>query len=158
MWHLDNFSNEKLIDIVKNYEMYKYDISVKFEALKILENRGIEEKDLALVGNETDSKQFKLKSFYTSYKRNSIFAFTLYVSLIALNFFVNSYALLFIFLTFYIVYLVCLVISFINQKDFYTALNKPLEASAAITYIFIGMPFYPIFYFFSLKRMNKHII
>jgi hypothetical protein len=156
MWHLDNFSNEKLIDIVKNYKLYKYETSVKFEALEILESRGIYPEDLEIVGNETEAHNFKVKSFYTNFERNSIIAFVLYVALVVLNFFVNSYAVFFIFLSLLIAYFVSLIVSFINQKDFYKAINKPGEASGVLIYLAVGMPLYPIFFFFALKRMREH--
>ncbi|MBL4604928.1 MAG: hypothetical protein JKY02_04490, partial [Flavobacteriaceae bacterium] len=47
---LESFDNEKLIDIVKNYQQYGYDNDLRNIAIRILEKRGIDKEQLKLSG------------------------------------------------------------------------------------------------------------
>ena len=158
MWHLDNFSNDQLIDIVKNYESYNYDVTVKYQALALLKDRGINEEDLALVGNPKGQELERKKDLFKDFKRNSLFSFSIYFILIVFQFFVNSLITLALFSSLFVLFFVFILLSFINQKEFYKVINQEEKSSNAFLFFLIGMPFYPIFYWYTLREMKENML
>lgn len=157
MWHLKNFTDSQLIDIAKNYEIYKYDISVKFEALAILKTRGILEEDLKLVGNPKGELLARRKGVLRDFKVRSRTTLVFYTALVIMYFFVNSYPTLIIYAVLYITYLVFLILSFLSHKEFYKVIDQPDSATNAIVFILLGKPFYPLYYPYLLKDMKENI-
>ena len=61
---------------------------------------------------------------------------------------------------FLIGYLTFLVISFLNQYQFYKVINLDYGTEGALLYLFVGMPFYIFMYFYfknQKKEQMKHI-
>lgn len=154
MTNLDNFSNEKLIDIVKNYKLFRYEEHIKDQALAILTSRGITIEDIQLLG-DSGSKLATAHLLFRQFNKNSIAAFGIYILLFTLQFLINSWFLLGIFVVLLCLYFYFIITSFRNQHDFYSALDLKENATNALVFYFIGMPFYPIFYFYTKKGMQE---
>ncbi|WP_027392857.1 LptF/LptG family permease [Aquimarina latercula] len=54
-------------------------------------------------------------------------------------------------------YIVFLVKSYVNLKSFYTKLEGLIEKPSLIIFLIIGIPLFPILYFFYNKRLNKDL-
>ncbi|AXT55641.1 YjgP/YjgQ family permease [Aquimarina sp. AD1] len=54
-------------------------------------------------------------------------------------------------------YIVFLVKSYVNLKSFYTKLEGLIEKPSLIIFLIIGIPLFPVLYFFYNKRLNKDL-
>ena len=75
---LKTLSDNKLIDIVKNFKQYGYDENIRTNAISILEEKGININDLKLTGNFENQKFNDANSYYNSFFKNSKIAFMFY--------------------------------------------------------------------------------
>ncbi len=122
--------------------------------MAILMSRGITTDDLQLVGDSST----QLKSAHRLFKQfnsHSTTAFGIYLLLFAFQFLVNSWLLFAVFIVLLCLYFYFIITSFRNQNDFFEVLNLKDQASSALVFYFIGMPFYPIFYFYTRKGMKE---
>ena len=161
---LKSLDNNKLIDVVKNYRQYGYSEEIRSEALKILDERGIDEMTLKLTGNFDNTTYDEAARHFEDFKRNSRIAFILYGAFLTMTlllvWFIPDFhglgliiaiipvALLFTFLFF-------LIRSFLNQAQFYKTNGKEYGADGAIIYLILGMPFYIFMYFYFRNQMRN---
>jgi hypothetical protein len=54
----------------------------------------------------------------------------------------------------FILYIVFLIISFMNQNQFYKAIGHDYGTEGALLYLFLGMPFYMFMYFYFRNQMK----
>jgi lipopolysaccharide export system permease protein len=160
------YDNSKLIDVVKHYRQYDYDIGYKNSSIEILESRGITKQELKFGGNLTDHAYEESLRLKYLYEENSKLAFILYF--IAVIFTLpgailknNGFptigdSLYIIGLCIGVIYLFALIKSFIDNSN----LNKQLGAnnvSNVIIFLLLGLPLYFIFYFFQKKKINEDL-
>ncbi|MCB0381753.1 MAG: LptF/LptG family permease, partial [Psychroserpens sp.] len=163
---LNNYDNNKLIDIVKHYRQYDYGIEYKNSSLALLESRGITQQELKFNGNLVDYEYEESIRLKYSYEDNSKLAFVLYgIMLLFLlpgailrnNGFPSiGQALLVCSTIVGIFYLFALIRSFIDSSN----LNKHLKKnniSNALIFILFGFAFYFVFYFFQKKKINEDL-
>ncbi|WP_084142369.1 LptF/LptG family permease [Psychroserpens burtonensis] len=161
-----SYDNSKLIDVVKHYRQYDYDIGYKNSSIAILESRGITKQELKFGGNLTDHAYEESLRLKYLYEENSKLAFILYV--IAVIFVLpgailknNGFptignSLYVISLCIGVIYLFALMKSFIDNSN----LNKQLgtnNVSNVIIFLLLGLPLYFIFYFFQKKKINEDL-
>jgi hypothetical protein len=155
--------NSKLIDIVKNYKRYGYDVSLKDTALQILKERGIDDEMLRLTGNLTDQKYESAQDIYKSFNKSSKTSFIFY-GLLFLTAFkplltINSYSFsIFILIYIIICYITCLIFilkSLISYSDFYKAIGKHLGVGTYLVFIISGLFAYFFVYFYYKKEMKE---
>lgn len=158
MEHLNNFSDSQLIDIVQNYEMYKYEPIVKDLALEILKKRGITKADIKKLDNKKVAKNKQIKDTYQAYRRNSLITLISYLLLIAGSFFVNSNLTLGIFVAIYFVFAGFLIAAFFKQKSYYKLIDRQDKGLGAFAYIAVGLGFYLIVFIWSRIRLKEHRI
>jgi lipopolysaccharide export system permease protein len=163
---LTTYDDNKLIDVVKHYRQYDYNIAYKNSSLSILNSRGITEQELKFGGNLTDHAYEESLRLKYLYEENSKLAFLLYA--ISLLFtlpgailrnngfpsFGNS--LYIIGITVGVIYLFTLIKSFIDQSNLYKQLGKS-NISNAVIFILLGLPLYVIFYFYQKKKINEDL-
>lgn len=163
---LISMEDHKLIDVVKNYRQYGYNNELRNEALKILKSRGIDEFELKLKGDFRNSTYDHALVYYQDFERNSKIAFGLYLYFIFGNimlsillpdgenfdFFISIVSILAL-----IGYLIFMLLSFINQSNFYKTIRKSYGAEGALIYFLIGMPFYIFMYFYFRKQMKEQL-
>jgi hypothetical protein len=161
---LKSFDNSKLIDIVKNYRQYKYDDTLRNTAIDILKSRGIGENDLKLTGNFENRQYTFAGEIAQSYSGNSKIAFLFYgvflVSKILLSLSrrtPETFGWIFLSITLLsmVLFLIFLVKSFINQKDFYKTIGKDLGTGDQLIYFIVGMPLYILMYFYYRNQMMQ---
>ena len=164
--NLESYSNEKLIDIIKNYRQYDFDIAYRNTALEIMNTRGVTESELKYSGNLVNDNYENALRHLASYKENSTIALILYIAyalfgLIGAVLNNNGFPVLgpvLIILGFFalILFLVALIKSYTNQTSFYKLLDKN-RASNIILLLLFGIPLYFIYQIFFNKKMQEEL-
>ncbi len=164
--YFEGYSNDKLMDIVKNYENYNFNKYSKAKAYAILAKRGVDFEQLSANGFLVESNLVKSTSEGKDCMEYSRFAFIFYcvgIILLGLHFiFKNnkfpefasaaidlSLISIFIFLLYYSV-------TFIKSIKFYKSLNlkvKPLNPALML----IGLPFYGVAHFFLRNKIKEDL-
>ena len=163
---LINLDDRKLIDVVKNYRQYGYDEKMRASAVSILDSRGITKKQLELTGNFDNNTYDYAIEIYSSFSKNSKIAFLLFVLVLLTNIlipiiaqnselFANSIIVVSFFV--FIAYFIFLIKSFLDQNRFYKTINQNYGMEGILMYLFLGMPFYIIMYFYFRKQMKEKI-
>ena len=163
---LVGYDNSKLIDVVKHYRQYDYNIAYKNSSVAILESRGITKQELKFGGNLTDYKYEESLRLKYQYEENSKLAFVLYIIsvLIALpgailrnNGFPFIGDLIYIIgLCIAVIYLFAIIKAFIDQSNLYKHLGQS-NVGNALLFVLVGLPLYFIFYFFQKKKINEYL-
>jgi hypothetical protein len=161
---LNKLDDNKLIDVVKNYRQYGYDDELRTTAISILNDRGITKEQLQLTGDFENKTYDYAQELFSSFGKNSKIAFVLYGILLLTNILVpilayNSETLgLFTLILNWVAligFIVFLIKSFMNQNQFYKAINKDYGTEGALLYLFLGMPFYIFMYFYFRNQMKE---
>lgn len=163
---LQSYDDNKLIDVVKHYRQFDYDIAYKNSSIAILASRGITEQELKFGGNLTDHSYEESLRLKYLYEENSKLALILYIianlfiipgTILKNNGFESIGSLLYpIGLLIALLYLIALIKSFID----YSNLNKQLgtnHVSNIIVFLLIGVPLYVIFYFYQKNKINEDL-
>lgn len=160
---LRKMDDHRLIDAVKNYRQYGYSTELRAEIVAILEQRGVQKDQLELTGNFDNNTYDRAEDLYASYTRNSLIAFCLYVGVVLINVFSGltdspSINLVLFFIQIAVIgsYLVFIVMSFLNQNQFYKSIGKS-ESDGSLLYLLLGMPLYIFMYFYFKKQMKEQM-
>lgn len=163
---LNAYKNEELLNVIANYESLNLDENTRFEALNLLNKRGVTTKQLREEGLCLDTSFDTSEVIAKDYKDHSKFAITLYcigVMLLILHFvFKNnklpslatasiqlSFVSLFLFVIYYIK-------SLINTFRFYKHLkNKDKQPNLFL--LILGFPLYFITYVFLNAKMKEDL-
>ena len=163
---LMTYDDNKLIDVVKHYRQYDYNIAYKNSSVAILNTRGITEQELKFGGNLTDHTYEESLRLKYSYEENSKLAFVLYA--ISLLFILPAAILVNngfpkIGLACYITgifvsifYLFALIKSFIDHSSLNKLMGKS-NLSNVIIFMILGLPLYALFYFYQKKKINEDL-
>jgi hypothetical protein len=161
---LKKLDTDKLMDVMKNYRQYNYEENVRNEAIQFLAERGISVEDLRLTGNLGNTNYNRADEVYQEFNRNSKIAFILYGLTILTAILLRtmqsedsaSYVYLAIFeILLFLSFLGFMISSLINRNRFYKLIGLEDGAEGAILYLFIGMPFYIILFFYLRKEMKE---
>ncbi|MFD1096215.1 hypothetical protein [Salegentibacter chungangensis] len=163
---LESFSNNKLIDIIKNYRQYGYDNSLRKTACRILKERGISINDLKLTGNLRNENFESAQEYIRAYRKNSKHALIFYITTLILNVlipvferissFYSSIALALSIISI-ILFLYCLFRAFQHQSDFYRLIGKKMDSYEVLAFLLIGMPFYIFMYFYYKHKLKDEL-
>lgn len=163
---LSSYKNEELIDVINNYETLGHLEASRYEALKILNVRGITKKQLRDEGLEINTIYDNSERIVKDYKDHAKFAISLYsigVVLLILHFvFKNNKmpslasASIQLSITSLLLYLVYYVKSLINTSKFYNHINKKEKKPNPILLI-IGIPFYFIAHLFLNDKVKEDL-
>ncbi|MCH7525234.1 MAG: LptF/LptG family permease [Bacteroidetes bacterium] len=147
--HLLNYSNDKLIDILKNYRQYELHISYYNTALQLLDSRGLSKQNLKFGGNlinENYENALRYKSAYDDYSRIASVLYITYVvfgvgGLVLNNNGFPTLGPIFIIIGVlsFIIFIIALINAYINQTNFYKLLENN-KASNIIALILLGIP------------------
>jgi len=160
---LQPFTNDKLFDIIKNYKTDGYQEEIRFEAISLLNSRGIKNNQLLDQGVFINDEYPVSKKQSTDYLNHAKFSITLYlIGLILLILFfvfrnnnmpsVATASLQISFISF-LLFIIYYIKSYFNLNRFYKILNKK-EKSPHIILLIMGIPFYFLTYIL-LKRKIK---
>ena len=152
------FSDEKLIDIVKNYRQYGYNIELRNETLEILSERGISPEILDLQGNLNNEQFINSEELYNSFDKYSKIAFVAYLIVLVLNIFGNILPFINLLLPpAGIIFLIYIIKSFITQEKFYKTIGIQRSQFDAIICFIVGMPLYIGMYFYYKNLMKVEL-
>lgn len=154
------YSDDKLIDIVKNAKVYGYSEEIKNSALEILESRGIDQETLRLQGNLSNQEFEKLEGLYEKFNKYSKVAFTSYFVVLAINVamaMMNSLLMSLIGLASLFVFILFFVKSFISQNRFYESIKINRGQFDLVIFFIVGMPLYFIMFFYFRGKMKAEM-
>ncbi|MFI0429258.1 LptF/LptG family permease [Mariniflexile sp. HMF6888] len=163
---LSSYKNDELIDVINNYETLGHLEDSRYEALKILNERGLTKKQLRDEGLEINTIYDDSERIAKDYKDHAKLAIVLYsigVVLLILHFvFKNNKmpslasASIQLSMTSLLLYLVYYVKSLINASKFYKHINKKEKRPNPIL-IIIGIPLYFIAYLFLGDKVKEDL-
>lgn len=163
---LNDYSDKKLIDLLKNYRQYDLDRSYKNTALQILNSRGVTEQELRFGGNLFNEKYESALRHKNAYDENSKIGFILYIVAFVLDiggailknngFPTIGKVLLIIGIISTVLYLIAFVKSLIAQSNFYKALGKKIMTNS-IVFIILGIPLYFLYYIYFNRKMKEDL-
>lgn len=161
---LVDYSENKLIDIIKNYRQYDMDVEYKNSSIQILEDRGITKQELKYAGKLTNDTYENALNHKKTYEENSIIAFRLYIIMAVTDVFgwvLNNngfpkigITLIIISILALIFYLIFLVKSFDGLTKFYKNIDKKINVFAI--YI-LGTLVHFLLYFYYKKKLKEDI-
>jgi lipopolysaccharide export system permease protein len=162
--NLLEYSNSKLIDVIKNYRQYDLEVTFKNSCIQILEDRGISKQELKLTGNLSNDRYENALIHKSAYENNAIVSFRLFIvmavcAILGLVLNNNGFpqigiGLLVLGSIAAIFYLTFLFNSFDKLSQFYKNLDKKINV--LIIYI-LGIPLYFLFYFYYKKKLKEDI-
>jgi lipopolysaccharide export system permease protein len=162
--NLLEYSNSKLIDVIKNYRQYDLEVTFKNSCIEILEDRGISKQELKLTGNLSNDRYENALIHKSAYENNAIVSFRLFIvmavcAILGLVLNNNGFpqigiGLLVLGSIAAIFYLTFLFNSFDKLSQFYKNLDKKINV--LIIYI-LGIPLYFLFYFYYKKKLKEDI-
>ena len=164
---LNQFENDKLIDIVKNFRQFGLSLNYKQKALKILNSRGISELELKMAGNLSNQNYENALRLYIDFKENSKLALVLNIFTILLglggSFLSNNgnpllgQILSVIAVLSLIFFVVVFQKSSSNQSDFYKLLSIKFLTNSFV-FIILGIPLFFLYRPFFVKKMKEDLL
>ena len=163
---IKTLSNDKLIDVVKNYRQYGYSDELRNVALEELQERGIDREELQLLGNLENHTYNRAESLFQSFTKNSKIAFVLYllilinlvmIPVLSIQSITMGFAGAMINWVLLFSYVIFMVMSFMNQINFYRAIGKEYGVDGAIVFFVAGMPLYAVLYFYFRRQMKEQM-
>lgn len=160
-------SDPQLMDVVKNYRQYNYSEGERSLAINLLEDRGISQRRLKVLGFFENKKYNNAKEAQDTFKKNSKKAFFYYIPTIiiglALPILNNNIEMpIWIFISLLIISILCSLVytyyfikSLFNYQSIHDALNEKLSGGSILGLILIGIPLYFLIYFYTLQNTKE---
>lgn len=152
----NKMSDSILIGVVKNSEQFGYTATQRIKLLKILESRGITQKELLYSNNLYNSEYLKLTHCVTIYKKQSKIALLLFLFSIVFSAILNS------------MNIVLLILGLLNSVLMYFYIYKSGQNLSEISKItnrqgfvniylaiILGFPFFVLIYFYNRKQLKE---
>ena len=161
---LQKFDNDKLIEVVKNYRQYGYDERLRQSAIDILAERGITKEHLQIAGGLENRTYDYAKDLFDSFLRNSLIAFVMFLILFSSRVAIRivpvdseglALTILIVTVLSFVLYFIFLIMSFMNQNQFYKAIGQDYGTEGALLYLLLGMPIYMFMYFYFRNQMME---
>ncbi|MDO6759131.1 LptF/LptG family permease [Tamlana sp. 2_MG-2023] len=158
-----SYDKVKLIDIIKNYKHYNYDIKYKNSALAILDSRGVTKQHLKFSGEYSDERFDETIRLKNTCDEDSKLALILYIvcapliligKILENNKYEASGKILFtVGVIVGVVYFIAFTRSFISFSNFKKHVKKQ-NISNSILYVLVGLPLFFVVYIVQ-NRMLK---
>jgi lipopolysaccharide export system permease protein len=157
-----SYTNEKLINLIKNNEELGFDETTRFKAIELLNSRGVTFDEIRENGIELEKQFDSSKKSSSDFKVHSLFSISLYfIGLVLFGLFFIfrnnnlsslASASLQIGLISLVLYLFYYIKSYLNLNSFYkNVINKNKKPNFLL--IIIGFPFYFITYFLLTRKV-----
>ncbi|MBJ6367298.1 LptF/LptG family permease [Snuella sedimenti] len=163
---LNSYTNDRLIDLIINYETQGHEADCCFEAIKILNYRGISTKELIDDGLPLNKAYLTSETIVKNYKDHTKFSILLYgvgvVLLILFFVFRNnklpslataSIQLSLVSLLLFVIYYIK---SLLNMSSFYKHMSKGRKRPS-LALLIIGFPLYMISYVFLNAKIKEDL-
>ena len=161
-----SYTNEKLINLIKNNEELGFDETTRFKAIELLNSRGVTFDEIRENGIELEKQFDSSKKSSSDFKVHSLFSISLYfIGLVLFGLFFIfrnnnlsslASASLQIGLISLVLYLFYYIKSYLNLNSFYkNVINKNKKPNFLL--IIIGFPFYFITYFLLTRKVNDDL-
>jgi len=163
---LNNLSDEKLLDVVKNHRKYGYEENTRNKAIEILNTRGIDMETIIMTGNSTNSKYFEAEFYLKRYINHSkialfsyfgmiaswilAFLFGFNVELIGIIAIINSWVL-------FITTIIMILLAYISLQRFDKASMNNNSLDASFMFYVLGIPFYVVVYYYFKNKLKEQI-
>ncbi|MBU2951679.1 LptF/LptG family permease [Tamlana agarivorans] len=161
-----SYDNAKLMDIIKNYKLYNYDIKYKNSALAILDSRGVTKQQLKFSGEYSDDRFEETIRLKNSCVEDSKLALILYIicapliligKILENNKYEDSGKILFtVGVIIGVIYVIAFTRSFISFSNFKKHVKKQTIANS-ILYVLIGLPLFFVVYIIQNKMLKKDL-
>lgn len=165
-FQLNEYSNKKLIDVLKNYRQYGLGSTYKNTALHILNSRGVSEQELRFGGNLVNVTYESALRFKNNYDGNSKIGLLFYgVSIVMLlsggilnnnNFPIIGKILIGIGVFTTLFYIIAFIKTIISQSNFYKTLNKKV-ITHSIIFIILGIPLYFLYVLYFNQKIKEDL-
>ncbi len=163
---LASYKNEALINVIHNYETLGFEENSRFEAIQVLNNRGITTNQLREEGLEINTNFETTKRISKDYNDHSKFTITLYsigIVLLILHFVFKNNKLpslasasIQLSITSLVLFIIYYIKSLINTFNFYAHIeNKDKKPNLFL--IILGLPFYFISHIFLKDKMKEDL-
>ena len=159
-------NNERLFDIIINFDEQGYNEAVRYEAISILKSRGVTSDDIRNNQIPLHKSFDKSEKLYTDFKAHGYFSLALYsigiILLLLFFIFKNnklpsvasaSIQLSIISLILFIIYYIK---SYLNIFGFYTHIKKK-QKTPNVLLILIGVPLYFLSYFLLKRKLSDDL-
>ncbi|GAA3627430.1 hypothetical protein GCM10022397_11230 [Flavivirga jejuensis] len=164
---LSPYKDEELINIINNYETLGHDEKIRYEAIKLLNSRGLSIEQIREKGVRINTNYDISERLVKSYKRASKWALVLYSigALLVILYFISNnnklpllasissklcIAAFIIFVTYYIK-------SLFNTSKFYNHIQKK-DKKPSLFLLFIGFPLYIISFMFLNVKIKEDLM
>ncbi|WP_369686026.1 LptF/LptG family permease [Mariniflexile sp. AS56] len=163
---LFSYKNDELVELINNYETLGHAEACRYEAFKILQERGIttnqlREDGLSLHPNFDDS--IRIAKDYKDHAKFALILFCVGVILLVLHFVFKNNKLpslasasIQLSIVSLVLYMTYYVKSVLNVFSFYFRINKK-EKTPNLILLIIGIPLYFIAYLFLNSKMNEDL-
>ena len=161
-----SYTNEKLINLIKNNEELGFDETTRFKAIELLNSRGVTFDEIRENGIELEKQFDSSKKSSSDFKVHSLFSISLYfIGLVLFGLFFIfrnnnlsslASASMQICLISLVLYLFYYIKTYLNLNSFYkNVINKNKKPNFLL--IIIGFPFYFITYFLLTRKVNDDL-
>ncbi|WP_412985601.1 LptF/LptG family permease [Pontimicrobium sp. IMCC45349] len=163
---LNSYSDDKLVDIIKNYRQYGIDESFRNTSLNILATRGISEEELRLGGKLVNENYENAARYKLEFDENSKLTLILYIIYAVLGIsgaILNNNGfptlgpiLVAIGIIAIILFFVAFTKTITSQSNFYKIHGKKVMANA-IPFVILGIPLYFLYNIYFSKKMKEDL-
>jgi lipopolysaccharide export system permease protein len=163
---LSSYKNDALVNVIINYEALGLEENSRYEAIQLLNSRGISTNQLRNEGLQIDENYETSKRISSDYRDHSKFAITLYiigVVLLILHFVFKNNKLpslasasIQLSVSSFVLFLIYYIKSLINNFNFYTYIRNKDKKPELILMI-LGIPLYFITFIFLKSRIKEDL-
>ena len=163
---LNAYSDNKLIDLLKNYRQYDLDRTYKNTALQILNLRGVTEEELRFGGNLLNEKFESALRYKNNYVENSRMGLFLYIIAVTFDlsgailnnngFPVLGKVLLGVGILATVLFLISFTKTLSSQTSFYKVLGSKVMANS-ILLVILGIPLYYLYFIYFNRKMKEDL-
>ncbi len=163
---LSSYKNDALVNVITNYEALGLEENSRYEAIQLLNSRGISTNQLRNEGLQIDENYETSKRISSDYRDHSKFAITLYiigVVLLILHFVFKNNKLpslasasIQLSVSSFVLFLIYYIKSLINNFNFYSHIRNKDKKPELILMI-LGIPLYFITFIFLKSRIKEDL-
>ncbi len=164
--YFEAYTTEKLVDIIKNYETYEFDISSKAKAYSILIKRGITLKELRSAGIAIEDNFIRSTEQAKDSIDYSKIAYVFYIIgavLLVLHFVFKNNKFpefaatsLDLSLISFFIFALYFVVTFVQSRAFYKQLNLKVKPLSPLLMV-VGLPFYGVSHFLLRNKIREDL-